>query len=227
MSGFKFIAMIRLLLCLVFTGSFFIQANGQQQAQTANEHMNQQSFEELVKAFNSPGRDYWQKPEEIFKLLGPLKGRKIIDIGCGTGYFSFRLVDSGAIVIAADVDDRFLGYVDSVREARNISAKKLQTRKLPPNDPLIEKREADIVLIVNTYHHLEDRVNYLKKIKSGLRSNGFVVIIDYFNKELPIGPPVAMKQSADDITRDLKLAGFSFFKTEDKILPYHYIVLSL
>lgn len=218
--------MIRTLLSISCIILFSITVWSQEN-HSANEHMNQQSFEELVKAFNSPGRDFWQKPDEIFKLLGSVKGKKVLDIGCGAGYFTFRFVDSGATVIAADIDDRFLGYIDSVREARKISVKKLQTRKLPPDDPMVEKREADIVLIVNTYHHLEDRVNYLKKIKGGLRSNGFVVIIDYFNKEIPIGPPLAMKQSADDVTRDLKLAGFSFFKTDDKTLPYQYIVLAL
>jgi SAM-dependent methyltransferase len=153
-----------------------------------------------------------------------LKGKKVMDLGCGTGYFTFLMVDSGATIIAADIDDRFLAYVDSVRDARGISKKQVQTRKVPADNPMLDKREVDIVLIVNTYHHLQDRVNYLKKIKAGLKSTGYVVIIDYFKKDLPIGPPVDEKLSADDVTRELKMAGFSQFKTEDKSLPYQYIV---
>ena len=63
------------------------------------------------------------------------KDKVVLDIGCGTGYFSFRLQQAGANVIAADVDDRFLAYVDSVRAARGISEKNLETSNLQHNDP--------------------------------------------------------------------------------------------
>jgi 2-polyprenyl-3-methyl-5-hydroxy-6-metoxy-1,4-benzoquinol methylase len=160
-------------------------------------------------------------------LVRPLKGITVMDLGCGTGYFSFRMADSGANVIAADVDERFIAYVDSVRNARGVSKKLLQTRKVPADNPMLSKREVDIVFMVNTYHHLQDRVNYLKKVKAGLKSSGFIIIIDFFKKDLPVGPANAQKLSADEVTRDLKLAGFSQFKTDDKTLPYQYIVFAL
>jgi len=36
-----------------------------------------------------------------------------------------------------------------------------------------------------------------------------------------------MKLSADDVIRDLKMAGFSTFKTDDTTLPFQYIVFAL
>lgn len=207
--------------------SFFCFAAISQQVQPTPSRMDQQSFDEMVKMLEKPSRSSWQKPEEVMNLIRPLKGRKVMDLGCGTGYFSFRMLDSGATVIAADIDDRFLAYVDSVRNARGVSKKMLQTRKVPADNPMLEKREVDLVIAVNSYHLLQDRVNYLKKVKAGLRQNGFVLIIEYFKKDLPLGPPTDQKLSADDVTRELKLAGFSMFKTEDKILPYQYIVFAL
>lgn len=207
--------------------SFFCLIAVAQNPQTAHAPMDQLSFEDMVKMLEKPSRTSWQKPEEVLTLIRPLKGRTVMDLGCGTGYFSFRMADSGATVIAADIDDRFLAYVDSVRNARGLSKKQVQTRKVPADNPMLTKREVDIVFIVNTYHHLQDRVNYLKKVKAGLKSGGFVMIIDYFKKDLPLGPPTDQKLSADDITRELKFAGFSQFKTEDKKLPYQYIVFAL
>ncbi len=207
--------------------SFFCFTTGAQNVQPDTAKMDQQSFDEMVKMLEKPSRTSWQKPEEIMNLIRPLKGRRVMDLGCGTGYFTFRMVDSGAIVIAADIDDRFLAYIDSVRNARGVSKKMLQTRKVPADNPMLEKREVDLVFVVNTYHHLQDRVNYLKKVKAGLKQNGIVLIVDYFKKDLPLGPPASKKISADDVTRELKLAGFSMFKTEDKILPYQYIVFAM
>lgn len=205
---------------------FCLSVAAQVQPETHKQN-SEQSFEEMVKMLERPNRGSWQKPEEVMALLGSLKGKKVMDIGCGTGYFTFRMIDSGATVIAADIDERFLAYVDSVRNARGISIKKVQTRKLPPDNPMLEKREADMVIMVNTFHHIEDRVNYLKKVRTGLRQTGYIVIIDYLKKELPIGPSPDKKLSADDVVRDLKMAGFSQFKTDDKTLPYQYIVFAM
>jgi len=186
-----------------------------------------QSFEEMVKALERPDRASWQKPDEVIKALGPIKGIKIYDLGCGTGYFSFLLEQAGANVIAADVDDRFLGYVDSVRKARGISEKNLQTRKLPPDDPKLEKREVNMAFLVNSYHHIENRKAYFAKVKAGLKSQGYMVIIDYFKKDLPIGPPVSMKLSAEEIIRELTQAGFTKFKVDDKLLPFQFVLYAL
>ena len=205
----------------------FIVASNAGYAQHANEHMNQTPFAELVKQMERPDRDLWQKPDEVMKLLGPLQGKKIVDIGCGTGYFTFRLQDAGATVIAADIDDRFLKYVDSVRKARNISDKRVITRKLEPNDPGLQKKEADIVIVVNTYHHIEDRVEYFKKVKAGMKNLGFLMVIDYFKKDLPVGPPASMKMAAEEIVRELSQAGFAKFKTDETTLPYQYILFAL
>jgi 2-polyprenyl-3-methyl-5-hydroxy-6-metoxy-1,4-benzoquinol methylase len=189
--------------------------------------MNKQSFQELVNALESPGRDSWQKPDEVIKALGTLKGVKIMDIGCGTGYFSFKLQQAGANVIAADIDDRFLVYVDSVRKVKGITEKQLQTRKLAPDDPKLEKREIDVAFIVNTFHHIENRKEYFAKVKKGMKSTGYLVVIDYFKKDMPIGPPASMKLSAEEVIRELSLAGFTKFKTDDTLLPFQYVVYAL
>lgn len=43
----------------------------------------------------------------MLAYLGNLEGKKVVDIGAGSGYFSFRLAAAGAAVIAADVNDEF------------------------------------------------------------------------------------------------------------------------
>ena len=73
--------------------------------------MNQRPFEELVAHFEDPSRDEWQKPDAVLAQLGDLQGKKVMDIGSGTGYFSFRMAKAGAQVICADVDERFLEYI--------------------------------------------------------------------------------------------------------------------
>lgn len=85
----------------------------QEHANAANKHMHEhQDFEELVKAFEDPARDEWQKMPIIFAALGDLQGQVVADIGAGTGYFTFPIADRCEKVIAIDIDQRFLDYIE-------------------------------------------------------------------------------------------------------------------
>jgi len=125
--------------------------------------------------------------------LGDVKDEKIIDIGAGTGYFSFRLAEAGATVIAADVDERFLEYIKEKKAKLNMTDGQIIVRKVPYNSPNLGYSEVDKAIIVNTYHHIEDRSEYFAKVKKGLKPDGELIVIDFFKKKTPVGPPVKMK----------------------------------
>ena len=187
----------------------------------ANHHMNETSFEDLVHRFDSPERDAYQQPDKVLAYIGDVRGKKILDIGAGTGYFSFKLAAKGAEVIAGDVDDRFQNYIKEKIEKDN--APKVTLRKLPYDSPALQKQEVDKVLIVNTYHHIEDRVNYFGKVLAGLRASGELLVIDFKKQDGP-GPPVKMKMSTDFIIKELKQAGFSDVEVNTTLLEHQYII---
>jgi 2-polyprenyl-3-methyl-5-hydroxy-6-metoxy-1,4-benzoquinol methylase len=62
------------------------------------------------------GRKYLLNPT-IFRLLGPLAGRRILDAGCGQGYLSRLMAEAGATVTGADVASRLVAYAE--RSERN------------------------------------------------------------------------------------------------------------
>lgn len=189
---------------------------------TANEHMHQSNFEELIERFESPERDAYQQPEKVLNYLGDIKNKTIIDIGAGSGYFSAKLAAKGAKVIAADVDDNFLNYIQQRIDENNLS--NIVLRKVPYDAPGLEEAEVDIAFIVNTYHHIENRTAYFSKVKKGTKENGELIIIDFFKTEIPVGPPVNHKISIDVIVDELKKAGYSSFDINAELLPYQFII---
>lgn len=190
--------------------------------QTSNEYMNQSTLDELVQRFESPERDAYQQPDKVLRYLGSLKGKKIIDIGAGSGYFSVKLANAGANVIAADVSDEFQEYLKRRIEKEQLS--NIELRKIPFDAPSLATQEVDMAFIVNTFHHIEERVSYFKKVKAGIKNGGELIIIDFFKSEVPVGPPVDHKISIDEVVAELKAAGFINFSIEVNLLPYQYII---
>ena len=198
------------------------QKDEQPRQGAANEHMHRSSVKDLIERFESPERDSYQQPQKVVELLGDIEGLTIMDIGAGSGYFSVRLAEKGANVIAADVDDEFQEFLKNRIEENDI--KNIETRKIPYDSPNLEEKEVDKVLIVNTYHHIESRAEYFKKVKLGTKPDGELIIVDFYKAELPVGPPVDHKLSMDVVVNELKEAGYSTFDIDVELLPYQYII---
>lgn len=189
---------------------------------SANDFMHQSSTEELAKRFESSERDEYQKPQKVLEFLGEIKGKTIMDIGAGSGYFSVKLAAAGAHVIAADVNDEFQEIIKKrILDNKLIN---IETRKIPYNSPNLKDGEVDMVLVVNTYHHIENRPKYFSLTKSGIKSNGELVIIDFFKAHTPVGPPIEHKIAIDKVIYELKEAGYTSFNVNVDLLPHQYII---
>jgi ubiquinone/menaquinone biosynthesis C-methylase UbiE len=189
---------------------------------TANDYMHQSNTEDLIKRFESPERDAYQKPEKVLKYLGDLKGKKIMDIGAGSGYFSIKLAEKGAQVIAADVSDEFQAVLKKRIEDNNLE--NIELRKIPYDSPDLADNEVDMVLIVNTYHHIENRADYFSRVKKGIKPEGELVVIDYFKKDIPVGPPAHHKIDLETVKSELKKAGYTELDVNVDLLQYQFIV---
>lgn len=198
------------------------ESNEEHKHEHANHHMNKTSFEDLVKNFESADRNEWQKPNEVIHFLGDLKNKTIIDIGAGTGYFEFKINEPSAKIIAADVDERFIKYLDE----RIVSEKKtnIVSRKAEYDKPPVTEQEADIVFMVDVYHHIENRKDYFSMVKKGLKPNGEMVIVDFKKGDFEQGPPNDMKIEPQTVINEMKLAGFKLVNQDTTTLKYQYLL---
>ncbi len=171
-------------------------------------------------------RVIWQKPELILDLLGDLSNKTVADIGAGTGFFSLRLVPKAKKVIAIDIDRRFINYLDSVKvlELAEPLQPRLETRLATPSDAQLRPSEADVVIIVNTYMYIKERVNYLRNLKNGIADGGTLLIIDFKKKRMPLGPPQDIRVPLFQTEEELYEAGYRDIVTNDTALDYQYII---
>ncbi len=182
----------------------------------------------ITEDYTNTDRVIWQKPEMVIDLLGDIRGKTIADIGAGTGFFALRLVREADKVIAIDIDQRFIDYLDSVKvmELPESYQPRLEPRLALPDDPRLKEGETDIVVIVNTYMYIPKRVQYLRTLKAGIADGGQILIIDFKKKRIPIGPPAEIKVPLYQVEEELSEAGFRNIRTNDTALDFQYIVIA-
>ncbi len=184
-----------------------------------------QNVSDVIADFESKERLAWQKPDFIINLFGDISNKIIADLGAGTGFFSFRLVRSAKKVIALDIDKRYLSFMDSLKvELPKDLQARFETREVGENDAHLKEHEVDAVLVVNTYMYISNRIEYMKKLKQGISKQGSIIIVDYKDKNLPVGPPVEIKVPLRIVEAELRAAGFKIQSADDATLEYQYIV---
>ena len=172
---------------------------------------------------DDPKRDAWQKPAEVVDLLDCVPGAVAADLGAGTGYFLSYLAEAvgpEGQVVALDVSQEMVDRMtDRIRREGIVNAR---AELVPADDPGLPPASVDRVLIVNTWHHIVERVDYAKKLRAALRPGGRVLVVD-FTKQSPHGPPASMRLTLDTVRAELEAAGLRANHVQAP-LPYQYVV---
>jgi arsenite methyltransferase len=130
--------------------------------------------------FNGKASDPKNKPDEIVKKLELQQGQKIADIGVGGGYFTLRfaeIVGADGRVFAVDTDQNFLDFVKKTAEEKGLV--NVETVLAAKDGVALPEKSIDLIFMRNVCHHLDNRPEYFKKLKTALKPEGRIAIIEY------------------------------------------------
>jgi ubiquinone/menaquinone biosynthesis C-methylase UbiE len=180
--------------------------------------------ERWERVFDDPERDEWQKPAEVVLFLNLDEGDVVADLGAGTGYFMPYLApavgDNGKL-LAIDVEPALVEHL--AKRAAAQGATNVDAVLADPDDPKLPASGVDVVLIVDTWHHIDSRLDYLAKLARALKPGGAVVIVDFHEGELPVGPPPGHKLPRESVVAEFEEAGWMLDR-EGEALPYQYLL---
>ena len=178
--------------------------------------------ERHAREWNDPARDAWQKPAEVVAVLELSGEEVVVDLGAGTGYFLPHLADVAAEVIALDVEQPMIDYLDRAIDAAGWEH--VRTHLAPFDGTGLEDDSVDAVLIVDVWHHVEHRAAYAAHLLEVVRPGGVVVLVDFLHDEgLDYGPPAHYRIPADEVAETFRTAGFEVEVVEES-LPRQYVV---
>lgn len=168
-------------------------------------------------------RDKWQKPDELIRMMKVGPGSQVADVGCHEGYMTFKLareVGAEGVVYAVDVQ------AAKIEKVRNRAAENKITQvkviKGDYDNPRLPAENLDAVIILDTYHEMEDHDEMLRHIKNSLKRGGRLVICE------PIADSRRKLSRAEQQRKhelgmeyalaDLKKAGYKIFYQMDNFI---------
>lgn len=124
------------------------------------------------------GRATWQRPSDVIESLEISEGSRVADLGAGDGYFLPYLREAVGLagrVYAVEVDAELN---DELEERFGQRYDNVDVVLGGYDDPLLPDGAIDLVLIVNTYHHIEERTAYFRRLRRDLAPGARIAIID-------------------------------------------------
>lgn len=181
--------------------------------------------EKWIEKFEDPARDEWQKPDLVVDMLQLRPGMNVADIGAASGYFTRRMakkIEPEGFAFAVDIESNFFPYV--IERAHREGQYNLFTVECTADDPRLPPLSMDLILIVDTLHHIENRSTYYEKLRDVLRENGRIVVVDFKkDADIPVGPKKAMRLRAEAVKKEFEESGFDV-KVDSTTLEFQYIV---
>lgn len=180
--------------------------------------------ERYIAHLESPERAAWQKPDEVVAALKLRGDETVADIGAGSGYFAFRF--AGALpegnVAAIDIDEALLEHVRERAAEEKVG--NIVAIRSAPDDPSVPSG-ADLIFICNVLHHIPEREAWLTKLYAQTEPGTEVAILEFFEGDLPVGPPAGAKIPKPQIVAELATAGFALDREIEGVTPYqHFLV---
>lgn len=168
-------------------------------------------------------RDRWQNVPAILEAMGLKSGQTIADIGSHQGYMTFKFakaIGREGKVFAVDVSNSQLETLNRLLKEQEVG--NVETILGDYDDPKLPKNSLDFAFIMDAYHEMDDYKDILRHIKSALKTDGKLVILE------PIGDDRrGMKRREQErrheidmsyVIEDLEEAGFKITRQKDPFI---------
>jgi len=164
----------------------------------------------------------------IVDLLRLHGDETVVDYGAGTGVYTVAVAE-------AVPDGRVIAVEALPRLAEMLRAKltpelaeRLEIVQTDANTVPAPDGVADRVVMVDVLHHLHDQPEALAEVVRLLRPGGLFVVVDWGDKERPIGPPVGHVLGLTAALGVIAAMGLEVVESHEPgtLLPNHLVIVA-
>jgi ubiquinone/menaquinone biosynthesis C-methylase UbiE len=167
--------------------------------------------------------------EKVLKYIGINEGDRFLDLGSGEGYFSItasQAVGKNGIVHAFDVDEESISRLKNEIEERKLTNILPYLVDISQKLPLADE-SITLAFMSNVLHGLVangEADNTIREISRVTKRNGRLAVVEFKKQESPMGPPLSIRLSPNDVEALARRYGFSS-ESFQEVGPYHYAII--
>jgi len=174
--------------------------------------------------FNESAGSPEYQPDKVIEVLKIQNGWYIGDLGAGGGYYTYRFAEEtgpSGKVYAADINQEFLAGID--KTAKNKGFNNVHIISSNSDDSNFEEKSLDLIFTRNTFHHIDNKNNYMKKLAHKIKDDGKIALIDY--KKDASYSPSGHSSSRDEIISSIDDTGLIVEKEYEFLEKQYFFIL--
>jgi len=164
--------------------------------------------------FENPIRLSELNPSETLQKIGLMDDHTVCDIGAGSGIFTLPAAKATKNkVYALELSDEMLTIIGNKAKSEGIS--NIELVKVDSETLNLADDSFDIAIMVTVLHEIKNKTAMLMEIRRILNTDGRLVIIEFHNRETPMGPALSHRIGKDELLETLNSTGFSEIESFD------------
>lgn len=172
-------------------------------------------------------RDERQKEENTQLAIEKMQLKQdavIADIGAGTGYYTFKIASElpKGKIYAVEIQDEMIRYLKEKKSS--VQANNVAIIKGSSTSPNLPTASVDLAIMVDVYHELEYPHEMLQSIKSSLKPNGKILLLEYKGEDATIRIKRLHKTTVEQLNKEFAANGLSLFYNGDFLPIQHFLV---
>jgi len=111
--------------------------------------------------------------EESLQLIGPVEGRRVLEIGCGGAQASIAFAKQGAVVTAVDVASSEIEFARGLADEHRVSIE-FHQRDMTDLSPVADESQ-DVVFSAYAFNYVDDLLSCFREVHRVLKHGGLFV----------------------------------------------------
>jgi SAM-dependent methyltransferase len=184
---------------------------------------------EIAQVMGHQGADWLERPERekeedpaaIMRALNLQKNWVVADIGCGTGYYSFRLAPSVATVLGVEIQQEMLDLLMAKAKTSGVTNVKPVLGTI--TDPKLPAGGVDLILLVDVYHEFDHPIEMLTALRQSLSPTGRIALVEFKGEDPKIPIKALHKMTEQQARKEFESLGFTWESTVST-LPWQHLI---
>lgn len=173
-----------------------------------------------------PMREREERTDLLLEKLSLNTTDHVVDLGAGTGYFSFPIAGqvTAGKVLAIDIEPEMLKLIEQRKSDDNVE--NIDTVLASETHPNIPKESVDLVLLVDAYHEFSHPREVMDGVVKGLKSGGRVVLVEYRGEDRTVPIKRLHKMTQPQAKKEMAAVGLQWLRTDDYLPQQHVMIFT-